>query len=83
MLSHPHLLRGDTHEMDESRARGADNPEQKRRKTRERIAASRENPNVGPRIEIMLNRQKENLFVSAAIAKLGTIGVFFPTHSTQ
>lgn len=83
MLPHQHLLGRDADETDEPRADSADYIEQTRRESRQRIAASREDSHVGPRIEIMFDRQKEELLVSAPVAKLGAIGVLFPANATQ
>lgn len=69
--------------MDEADARCADHAEQKYREPRQRIAGARENPDVGPGIEIVLHRQEKDLRCSAAFPKLGAIGVFFPTHAAQ
>ena len=83
LLAHPHPLARHTYKMDEARGRGINCGKQKQREPRQRIIASGENPHVGPRIEIMLYRQQENLSVSAAIPKLGAIGVLFPAHPAQ
>jgi hypothetical protein len=83
LLAHPHSLARDADKTDEARGRGANYPKQKRGQPRQRIIAARENPHIGPGIEIMLNRQQENVFVSAPLAKLGAIGVLFPAHAAQ
>ena len=57
--------------------------EQKQREPRQRIIASSENSHIGPRIEILLNRQQEEIFVAAPLAKLGAIGVLFPADTAQ
>jgi hypothetical protein len=69
--------------MDEPRPRDANEAEQKEREPRQRIAAPRKNPDVSPRIEIMLNRQQKDVLVSAAIPKLGAICVLLPAHAAQ
>jgi hypothetical protein len=69
--------------MDEPRPGGASQAKQKQRKAGQGIAAARENPDVSPRIKIVLNRQQKDLLISAAIPKLGAIGVLFPAHSAQ
>lgn len=83
MLAHPHLLRGDTDEMDELRAGNADHREQECREPRQRIAAPSENPEVRPGIEIMLHRQEKDPRRSATSPELGAIGVLFPAHAAQ
>jgi hypothetical protein len=83
LLSHPHLLGRDADETDEPGGDGADHLEQECSKPRQRIIAAGENPNVGPRIEIVLNRQQEEIPVSAPLAKLGAIGVLFPADPAQ
>ena len=83
MLTHPHLLGSDADELDETRARRADDREQKQREPRQRIIASRENPDVRPGIEIVLNGEEENLLFFAPIPKLGAIGVSFPADAAQ
>jgi hypothetical protein len=69
--------------MNEPRSALADYLKQKRRESRQWIAASGENPHIGPRIEVMLNWQQEELFVCAPVAKLGAIGVLFPTDAVH
>lgn len=69
--------------MDEPRADSADYLEQKRREPRQRIIAASKNPHIGPRIEIVFDRQQEELLVSAPGAKLGAIGVLLPANATQ
>ena len=83
MLAHPHSLARDADKTDQARGRGANYAKQKLREPRQRIIASSENPDIGPGIEIMLNRQQENVFVSAPLAKLGAIGVLFPAYAVQ
>jgi hypothetical protein len=69
--------------MDEPLPRDANEAEQKEREPRQRIAAPRKNPDVSPRIEIMLNRQQKDVLVSAASPKLGAICVLLPAHAAQ
>lgn len=83
MLAHPHSLARNTDKTDEARGRGANYAKQKEREPRQRIIGSSENPDIGPGIEIMLNRQQENVFVSAPLAKLGAIGILFPAYAVQ
>lgn len=57
--------------------------EEKRGKLREQLARAREKPEISPRIEIVLNRQEEDLFWSAAMAKLSAIGVLLPFNVAE
>lgn len=77
------MLGRDAHETDEPRAGSANYLEQKQREPRQRIIASSENPNICPRVEIVFNRQQEEVLLSAPVAKLGTIGVLFPADAAQ
>jgi hypothetical protein len=83
LLSHPHLLGSDADKMNESRARSADHLKQKSREQRQRITSASENPHVGPRIEIMFNRQQQKVFVSESVPELGAIGVLFPADIAE
>ena len=83
MLTHPHLLGRETDEMNGPRSRSANYVEQERREASQRIIATSENPNVSPRVEIMFNRQEEDVFVSTTISKLGAIGVLSPADAVQ
>ena len=80
---HPHLLGRETNELVEAPAGPAYYFKQKRRNARQRIIGPSKNPQVGPGVEIVLNRQQENLFVSASIPKLRTIGVLLPADVPQ
>jgi hypothetical protein len=83
LLSHPHLLGRNADEMDKPGGDGANHFEQECSEPRQEIFAASENPNIGPRIEIMFNRQQEDLLVSAPMAKLRTIGVLLPANAAQ
>jgi hypothetical protein len=83
LLSHPHLLGRDADEMDKPGGDAANYLEQECSESRQEIGAASENPNVGPRIEIMFNREQEDLLVSAPLAKLRTIGVLLPANAAQ
>jgi hypothetical protein len=83
LLAHPHLPGRETYETDEASAGRANNANQKQREPRQGLSASSKNPHVGPGIEVLLNRQKVNMFVSATIPKLGAIGVLLPAHAAQ
>ena len=50
---------------------------------RQQFAAAREEPEIGPGIEIVLNRQQENVFFSAAIAQLHAIRVLLPCNVAE
>ncbi|HYJ04675.1 MAG TPA: hypothetical protein VEX43_06050 [Chthoniobacterales bacterium] len=69
--------------MNEARRGPANCIEQKESEPRQLIVASGENPHVCPGIEIVLNRQQEDVFVSAPVAKLGEIRVLFPADTAQ
>lgn len=83
MLTNPHLLGRDTYESHEARGGPGKSSKQKQRKARQRIIAARKNPDVRPRIKIMLNGQEEDLPFFASVAKLGAIRVLFPAHIAQ
>jgi hypothetical protein len=83
LLAHPHFLGRNADEMDKAGGDGAKYPEQECGEARQRIIAAGENPNVGPRIDIMFNRQQEDGRVSAPMAKLRTIGVLLPANAAQ
>ena len=83
MLPHPHFLPRNADETNEPRADPADYLKQECRDPRQRITASGENPHIGPRIEILFNRQQKEMLVSAPVAKLRAIGVSFPAYAAQ
>jgi hypothetical protein len=69
--------------MDEAGARRADNAEQKLRKTSQGRIGIRKHSQVVPRIEIVFNRQQENVPGSATLEQLGAIRVSFPAHAAE
>ena len=58
-------------------------PHQKCRQPRQRIVASGEHPQIGPGIEVVLNRQKKAGVLSAAVAQLSAVRILFPPDPTE
>lgn len=83
MLSHPHLLGGDTDEPHKPCAGAAGYIEQKLRESCQQVLASSEESEIVPRVEIMFHRQQKKMLVSAPVTKLSAIGVLFPADRHQ
>jgi hypothetical protein len=69
--------------MDKPGGGAANSLEQECSESRQRITAASENPHIGPRVQIVFNRQQEDLLVSAPMAKLCAIGVLLPANAAQ
>jgi hypothetical protein len=83
LLTHPHLLGSDADEMDKPRAGSAVYRKQKPRESCQWVIASGEDSHIGPRVEIMFNRQQKEILVSAPVTKLGAISVLSPADTAQ
>ncbi len=83
LLADPHFLRNDADKSDEPCSRCANQAQDENCKTSRRVTGARKDSQVGPRIEIVLYRQQENVFGPAALDQLGAIGVPFPAHVAE
>ena len=77
------MLRCDADDLNEPGTDSADYLEQECSEPRQQIVAAGENPNICPRIEIVFNRQQEEVFLPAPTAKLGAVGALFPANAIQ
>ena len=83
LLAYSHLLGGDADEMDQPRWNSADYLEYKSPQTCQRIIAARQNADIGPRVDILFNCQKEEVTLSAPFSKLRAIGILSPADAPK
>jgi hypothetical protein len=83
LLPYSNVPGGDADKLASAVARWGGTAQQESCQTSEGVISAGEHPQVAPRIEIVFDRQQENVRGASALAELGAIRVLFPAHVPQ
>lgn len=83
MLANSYFLRNDADKSNQPHCRRADEIQEERCKISPPVAGAREDPKIGPGIEILFYREQENIASAAALDQLSAIGVPFPANAAE